>query len=98
MNEESLKILEKLRHLKPHLTSKMGVKRLRVYGSVARGEATQNSDVDLIADFESPPGLFKLFDIQYYLEDKIGRKIDFSQPQSLHKALKDIILSEAQDV
>ena len=98
MNEESRKILEKLRALRPYLEKEFGVTRLRVFGSVARGEAGPDSDVDLIADFEEIPGLFKLSKTQFFLEDHIHRKIDLMREPGIHRALKESILSEATDV
>lgn len=98
MNEESLKIIEKLKSLRPVLEKEYGIKRLRVFGSVARGDAGPNSDVDLIADFDQIPG-WNFFtmdeDIQKLLN---GRHVDFTTEGGLHKRLKERILSEATDV
>lgn len=95
---DSEAIIAALRALKPRLRDEMGITRLRVFGSVARGEAGPDSDVDLIADFEETPGLFKLSGVRFFLEDHLHRKVDLMRPQGIHKALKDIILSEATDV
>ena len=55
----------------------MGVVSLAVFGSVARNESTQQSDIDLLVDFDSDVGLFHLFKIQHRLEEIIGvPKID----------------------
>jgi len=98
MNEESRKIIEKLRSLKPVLQKEMGIKRLRVFGSVARGEATPDSDVDLIADFEKVPGLIRFSAIHRDLAERIGKKVDLMTDNSIHRALRADILQEAQDV
>lgn len=97
MNEESHKIIEKLRSLKPYLQNELGIKRLRVFGSVARGEATPDSDVDLIADFENMPGL-RFFSMYQDLGEKLERDVDLLTERALDKYLKNRILSEAQDV
>lgn len=98
MNEESRKIIEKLKALKPRLQKEMGITRLRVFGSVGRGEATPESDVDLIADFEKMPG-FPFFTMDEKISALLdGRKIDFTTEGGLHKYLKNRILREARDV
>ena len=78
---------------------KMGVASLAVFGSVARNEYTQQSDIDLLVDFDRDVGLFHLFEIQHRLEEIIGvPKIDLIQTGAIHPALKEKILSEAVNV
>ena len=78
---------------------KMGVVFLAVFGSVARDESTQQSDIDLLVDFDREVGLFYLFEIQHMLEEIIGvPKIDLLQKGAIHPALRDRILSEAVNV
>jgi predicted nucleotidyltransferase len=82
-----------------HELRKMGVVSLAVFGSVARDESTEQSDIDLLVDFDREVGLFYLFEIQHKLEDIIGvPKIDLIQRGAIHPALKDRILSEAVNV
>ena len=78
-----------------HELRDMGVVSLAVFGSVARDESTQQSDIDLLVDFDREVGLFYLFEIQHKLEDIIGvPKIDLIQRGAIHPALRDRILSE----
>ena len=78
---------------------KMGIVSLSVFGSVARNESKQQSDIDLLVDFDRDVGLFYLFEIQHRLEEIIGvPKIDLIQKGALHPALKQHILSEAVNV
>ena len=82
-----------------HELRKMGVVSLAVFGSVARDESTQYSDIDLLVDFDREVGLFYLFEIQHKLEEIIGvPKIDLIQKGAIHPALRDQILSEAVNV
>ena len=78
----------------------MGVVSLAVFGSVARNESTQQSDIDLLVDFDSDVGLFHLFKIQHRLEEIIGvPKIDMIQTGAiLHPALREQIIAEAVNV
>ena len=72
-----------------------GVKTLSVFGSVARGDAGPDSDVDLLVEFERPFGLFKFVEVKAYLENILGCPVDLVSPDSLHPALRDKILAEA---
>ena len=72
-----------------------GVKSLAVFGSVARGDAGPDSDVDLIGEFERPFGLFKFVEVKEYLESILGCQVDLVTADSLHPALRERILSEA---
>lgn len=98
MTPVSLTILKHLRELKPRLYQEMGIKRLRVFGSVGRGEATSDSDLDLLVEFEKTPGL------EFFtMDDKIssmmgGIKVDLATEGCLHPMLKNRILREARDV
>ena len=99
MNEESRKIIEKLRSLKPVLEKEMGIKHLRVFGSVARGEARPDSDIDLIADFDPLPQGWSFFTIDEKIGDLVGgRKIDLFTEDSIDKYIKKRVLREAQHV
>lgn len=89
--------LEQLHTLKPHFSA-MNIRRLRVFGSVVRGEETEASDVDLIVDFEKPIGLFAYCNIQRRLGELLGRRVDLVTEDALHPALRHKVLSEAKDV
>ena len=74
------------------------VKSLAIFGSVARGEATDRSDIDLLVEFSQPVGLFEFIRLKYYLENLIGSKVDLVTPDALHPTLRDSILNEAVNV
>ncbi len=66
----------------------LGVKSLCLFGSVARDEATPNSDIDFIVEFEQSGGLFQLLRLQHFLEDLFQRKIDVGTEKSLREHLR----------
>ena len=72
-----------------------GVKRLRIFGSTARGEERPDSDVDLIADFESPTGFFGLIRFEEALSALFGRPVDVVTEPGLSPYMRDSILSSA---
>jgi uncharacterized protein len=83
-----------------HRTSlkKHGVKSLSVFGSVARGEATAESDIDMLVEFDQPVGLFEFIRLKQYLEELTGRQVDLVTPDALRPLMRADILKEAVHV
>ena len=73
----------------------LGVRAMSIFGSVARDEATEASDVDVLVEFDRPVGFFHIFDLQEKLEELLGCKVDIVTPGGLRSELKDAILAEA---
>ncbi len=73
---------------------KNGVKRASFFGSIVRGEMTDESDVDLLVEFEGKKSLLDLAHLKNELEDAISRRVDILTYKSLHPRLKDRILAE----
>ena len=91
--------LEKKLATHRHELRKMGIISLAVFGSIARNESTQRSDIDLLVDLDRDVGLFHFFEIQHRLEEIIGvPKVDLIQKSAIRPALRDQILSEAVNV
>jgi len=74
---------------------KYGIASLSIFGSVARDQGRENSDVDILVDFEKPVGLFEYARLKLYLEDILGREVDLVTPEALRKELREEILREA---
>ncbi len=70
---------------------KQGIKYVGLFGSVARGEESQDSDVDVLVDFDKPRTLFDLADIQFHLEESLGKKVDLVTRKSLKSQLRPYI-------
>jgi predicted nucleotidyltransferase len=90
------KIKEMLKAHQAELRS-FGVTSLAVFGSVARGEATEESDVDFLIEFDEARSidLFDFIMLNQFLEEKLGAKVDLVTLLALKKQLKDQILKEA---
>lgn len=71
-----------------------GVVRASLFGSVARGESTEKSDVDFLVEFEHGRTLLDLAGLQLDLQELLGRDVDVATPASLHPALKARIFEE----
>jgi predicted nucleotidyltransferase len=83
--------------LVPHRAdlAESGVRSLAVFGSVVRGEARADSDIDMLVEFERPVGLFALARLQRELTAWLGRPVDLVEPDALRRQLRDGILAEA---
>ena len=75
--------------------NEFAVKALFLFGSVARDEATSESDVDLLVEFNRPVGLFTLLGLQSHLENLLGCSVDLGTPTSLRPHLRETVLKEA---
>lgn len=71
-----------------------GVKRAAFFGSIVRGEMTDESDVDLLVEFEKRKSLLDLAGLKIELEDALNRRVDVLTYRSLHPLLKERILAE----
>ena len=76
------------------LFKRYGVTRASVYGSVARGEARPDSDVDMIVSLKKPLGLFKFYAMNDALEEMLGCKVDLATPDSLNPHLARRIVND----
>ena len=86
-------IEKKLTSLKPVLLQKYHVERIGYFGSFAKGNATETSDIDILLEFNKPVG-WEFFDIQDLLIDSLKRKIDLVSINAIKKQLKDSILQQ----
>lgn len=71
-----------------------GVVRASVFGSVARGEASAENDVDFLVEFEKGRTLLDLSGLRLDLVEILGCDVDVATPKSLHPELRDRILGE----
>jgi predicted nucleotidyltransferase len=84
-------ILHTLRMHHRYLAEQYGVQSLALFGSVARNEANERSDVDLIVEFSRPVGYFGLFALQDYLSQMLGHPVDVGTLPSLKPRLRQRI-------
>ena len=75
----------------------LGVKRCGVFGSFARGEQTNQSDVDMLVEFEPGSKSFDNFmQLAFFLEETLGRKVELLTPESLSPYIGPHILREVE--
>ena len=75
------------------LREKFAVKKIGVFGSVAKGSVTPTNDIDFLVEFEEGRGLFDDFiHLVHFLKDLLGKEIDLGEEHLLRKELKSCIL------
>jgi predicted nucleotidyltransferase len=75
--------------------AKYGAHNVRVFGSVARGEADELSDIDFLVELEPGRSLFDLGGLQYDLERLLGCRVDVVTERGLNPRIRERVLREA---
>lgn len=78
-----------------HLGEQFGVHNIRVFGSVARGEATPDSDLDLLVDVERGHGYIDMAGFALGVEDRLGVFTQVATPRGLKLRIRERVLCEA---
>ena len=95
-------LLDRVRAQKPaidQLSAQFGTRRLRVFGSVARGEETPNSDIDFLVEFDCGYDLFaQRLPLTRELSDLLGCPVDLIPEHELNSHLRAKILKEAVEL
>jgi len=86
--------LEEVRSRILPILKRYGIRRASVFGSFARGEEREDSDIDILVEFEEGKSLLDLVGLKMDLEEALGRKVDVLTYKSLHPLLEDRILQE----
>ncbi|MBI2121810.1 MAG: nucleotidyltransferase family protein [Candidatus Sungbacteria bacterium] len=80
------------------ILKKAGITRSSVFGSIARGEGSAESDVDLLVEFQGKKTLLDLAGLQQELERALGRSVDLITRRSVYPALKKHIEPDAVSI
>ncbi len=91
-------IMAKLRQYLPSLAATYRVKSLGVFGSYVRREQRSDSDLDLLVTFDEPPGLLKFIEMENYLTDLLGVKVDLVMQDALKPAIGKRVLAEVVQI
>lgn len=87
-------VIRKIRESREKI-KEFGVKRIGLFGSVLRGEATEKSDIDIVVEFEEGKKNFENFmGLAFFLEELFGRKIDLLTPESISPYIRPYIEKE----
>lgn len=89
------KALQLLRDHMSTLVSEYGVRSLRLFGSMSRDEAREDSDIDILVSFDGPATSARYFGVQFYLEDLLGHPVDLVTDKALRSELRPYVEREA---
>jgi predicted nucleotidyltransferase len=88
--------IEELKKTLIDVLRKHDVKKAALFGSIVRGEATDESDIDILVEFEGRKSLLDLAGLKLDLQEIVRRNVDVLTYKSLHPLLKERILSEQE--
>ena len=88
-------ILSKLRDLKPEIRERFKAMEIQLFGSSVRGEQREDSDIDVLVEFEEGADLLDLVGLANFLEEQLQRKVDVVPKRALREEFRDSILREA---
>lgn len=89
--------MENIREIKKiilPILNRYGVKKAAVFGSAARGEMDEKSDIDILVEIKKNLSLFEFVHLKNELEDALGKKVDLVEYETIKPRLRDIILRE----
>lgn len=90
-----MKAIEILKSHEGEMKKKYGVRKIGMFGSFARGEGKEKSDIDILVEFKEGLKTFDNYmDLKYFLQDLFNRKVDLVTVQALKPQLKETILHE----
>ena len=95
MKKDLAHILKILRELNNYIQKEYKVSRIEVFCSYANKKNKSNSDLDLLVTFSGNPGLLKFLELENFLSDKIGIKVDLVMKDSIKSRLRESILRNA---
>lgn len=94
MNMSKEDIVEKISKNMPLIRAKYHIKQLGVFGSVARDEQTEDSDVDVLVEFDSPIGFFDFIRLENQLSKTLDRRVDLVSKKALKPSIREEVLNE----
>ena len=90
----SKEILRNLERFQPEVKDRFHAELKGIFGSCARGESTQTSDIDVLVQFGEGASLFDYIALSNFLEDRLHNKVDLVPIDTIRAELKEQILKE----
>ncbi len=88
-------VIQKLSDEAERIRKQFSVRRLLLFGSIARDEGTQLSDADILVEFDGPATFDGFMDLKFFLEELLGVSVDLVTNKSMRPLLRPIIEQEA---
>jgi len=77
---------------------KYDIQRASIFGSVSRGEATLQSDIDILVVIGKPMGMFAYMKMKREMEDSLGKKVDLVTEKSINKFIRPYIIKDLRTI
>jgi predicted nucleotidyltransferase len=94
-----MKSLEEIKEIirihREELEGRYRVKSIAIFGSYVRGEEKEESDIDLLVEFNGPVSLLHMVSVENYLSDLLGMKVDLVPRKNIREELREVIIKEA---
>jgi predicted nucleotidyltransferase len=94
-----MKSLEEIKEIirihREELEERYRVKSIAIFGSYVRGEEKEESDIDLLVEFNGPVSLLHMVSVEDYLSDLLGMKVDLVPRKNIREELREAIIKEA---
>lgn len=91
----TLELIQDKKYVILDIARRRGAKNIRLFGSVARGDDTESSDIDLLVSMDANRSLYDLIGLQQEIQALLKRKVDVLTDKSINKHLQSHILQEA---
>lgn len=91
-------IQKKVRACVAKMPQRDNVRKISLFGSHLRGNAKEDSDIDLLLELVEPVGYFELSRMQNAFEKSLGKKVDLVTPKALSKYFREQVIKEAKKV
>jgi len=88
-------IKEIIRSHREELKERYRVRSIAIFGSYVRGEQREESDIDLLVEFEGSVSLLHIVSVENYLSDILGMKVDLVPRKNIREELRETIIKEA---
>ena len=95
MSASTRELIIRIREQAPQMRESFGVRRLRLFGSWARGSARPDSDVDVLVEFETPASARRFFGLQFFLEDLLGSPVYLVSDKAVRPELRSAVEADA---
>jgi hypothetical protein len=88
------KIIELIRKNKDNLKNTYNIEKIGIFGSFAKDNQNDSSDIDILVEFSEPIGYFKFIELEQFLEKVLGKKVDLATKNSLKLSIKKEVLKD----
>jgi len=88
-------IVHSLKIILPVIREEYFVENLEIFGSYVRNEQNKKSDLDILVTFTKTPGMFRFIELENYLSDKLGIKVDLVMKDVVKPELRSSIMSDS---